>query len=241
MWKGYAYVLLAAAMWGCLGPAARFAFAEGATPLEAAFWRAAFGAALFGIHCLVKGGFHVRRRDLPVLLGFGLVGVSVFFGAYQAAVKEGGAALASVLLYTAPAWVAVLSRLVFKEALTGRKLVALSAAMAGTLLLALGGGGDLRPGAGAIGFGLLAGLTYALHFILGKRYLRDYSGATLYCLFLPVGGAGALTFRGVPEHGVDRLGRVRVPGAGLHLRRVYVLLRRAQDSGSHPGGRGGDV
>jgi drug/metabolite transporter, DME family len=122
------------------------------------------------------------------------VGVSVFFGSYQAAVKEGGAALASVLLYTAPAWVAILSRVFFREIFTGRKLVALAGVMAGTLLLSLGGGGDVQPGVAAIGFGLLAGFTYALHFILGKRYLRDYSGATLYCLFLPVGALGLLPF-----------------------------------------------
>src|SRR5688572_9249773 len=102
------HVLVAAVLWGLLGPASYLALRDGVAPLEIAFWRAALGALLFGAHALAGGGraaFRPARADLPALVAFGVVGVSVFYGAYQLAVREGGAALASVLLYTAPAWV----------------------------------------------------------------------------------------------------------------------------------------
>ena len=198
--RGYLFVVCAALLWAGLGPVAKFAFAAGATPLETAFWRALCGSLFFLIHCLALGLWRVKARDLPILLLFGLVGGSLFFGAYQIAVKEGGAAQASMLLYTAPAWVALLSRLVFRERLTPLKLLALATAMCGAALVCVGS----APGEGVldlsqvsltgVGFGLLSGLTYALHYIFGKRYLRDYSAATLYLYTLPVGALGLLPF-----------------------------------------------
>ena len=112
---GYLYLLLAAFLWGLIGPVSRLAFEEGLTPLAVAFFRASVAWVFFGLHALLLRQVRVERRDaLPFLL-FGLVGVSLFYGSYQLAVVYGGAALASVLLYTAPAWVALLSLVVLKE------------------------------------------------------------------------------------------------------------------------------
>lgn len=200
--RGYFFVLCAALLWAGIGPVAKFGFAAGATPLETAFWRASCGALFFLLHCAAFRLYRVKLRDLPVLFAFGLAGVSVFFGSYQIAVQEGGAALASMLLYTAPAWVAILSRLIFKEPMTPLKLTALFVAMLGAALVSLGSAGGAEGGIFAledvsllgVGCGLLSGLTYALHYIFGKRYLRDYSAATLYLYTLPVGALGLLPF-----------------------------------------------
>ena len=106
---GYAYIIAAALLWATIGPAARFALRAGITPLEISFWRAAIAALLFGAHAAATGGaaaFRRARPDLPAFALFGLVGIGLFYGAYQLAVRSGGAAVASVLLYTAPAIVA---------------------------------------------------------------------------------------------------------------------------------------
>lgn len=200
---GYIYVFLAALFWGLIGPVAKFAFAAGISPLEAAFWRAAIGAAFFFVHCLIFKQCRVKLKDIPILVLFGLVGVSLFFSAYQIAVKEGGAALASMLLYTAPVWVALLSRFFFQEAMRPLKLVALAVAMAGAFLVSVGSGAESAAGSGlfsshvsskGVFFGMLSGFTYALHYVFGKRYLKDYPAATLYCYCLPVGALGLLPF-----------------------------------------------
>ncbi len=206
--QGFLFIFVAAFLWGLIGPAAKFAFAAGASPLETAFWRAAFGAVFFGLHCLSRREYVVAKRDMTPILAFGLVGVSIFFGSYQVAVREGGAALASILLYTAPAWVALLSRVILKETLTPAKLAALAVSMLGAGLVSLGSGGGLETGASFLGVvcGLVSGLTYALHYIFGKKYLPAYSAATLYCYLLPVGALGLLPW-------VDFTGKGVVPWA----------------------------
>ncbi|WP_337845984.1 EamA family transporter [Thermus sp.] len=96
---GYFYLLLAASLWGLLGPVSRVAFAEGVTPLTVAFFRALLAWACFALHAALLRQVCVAPRDLPVLLSFGLVGVSLFYGSYQLAVGYGGAALGRVKIY----------------------------------------------------------------------------------------------------------------------------------------------
>lgn len=191
---GYAYVILAAVLWGLLGPVSRFAFREGVEPLEAAFWRAALGGVLFGAHALVRGRVRVAARDLPAVAGFGLVGVGLFYGAYFQAVREGGAALAAVLLYTAPVWVAVLAVLFLGERLGARKAGALAVAFAGVAGIALGTGEGVRITSGALFWGLLSGWAYALYYLFGKRYFARYETPTLFLYVLPVGALALLPF-----------------------------------------------
>ena len=189
---GYAYVLLAATFWGMIGPLARLAFQEGLEPLEVAFWRALLGAALFAIHVSFSGHWRVRGNDLPAFILFGLICVGVFYGAFQKTVDLGGASVAAVLLYTAPAWVALLARMFLGEELGWLKLVALGLTLLGVLGVSFGPDGlaTIQHGTwnqAAIGYGLLSGLTYALYYIFGKRYLGSYSGATVMFFALPVG------------------------------------------------------
>jgi DME family drug/metabolite transporter len=199
---GYAFVLLAAALWGLLGPASRFAFQAGVSPMETAFWRAVLGGTLFGIHAVAKGEVRVARRDLPAVVAFGLTGVALFFAAYQRAVSEGGAALASVLLYTAPVWVAVLSAAFLHERLGARKLLAMGIAMAGVAGIALTGGGGVRLGGAALFWGLLSGWAYALYYVFGRRYFGRYSAATLFLYAYPVGALGLYPLVGFhPKNG----------------------------------------
>lgn len=87
---GYLYVLLAAFLWGLIGPLSRMAFQEGLTPLTVAFYRALLSWIFFLAHAARTGGLRVAPRDLPVFPLFGLLGVALFYGAYQLAVLYGG-------------------------------------------------------------------------------------------------------------------------------------------------------
>lgn len=191
---GYLYIVLAAACWALIGPVSRLAFVEGVAPLEVAFWRAALGGVLFGAHVVVRRPPRVARADLPAMALFGLLGVALFYGAYLLAVEEGGAALAAVLLYTAPAWVALMSALWLAEPMTARKLTAVGLTVAGVAGIALGGGGAMRVTVGAVAWGLVAGWCYALYYPFGKRYFARYAPAAVYALALPVGALALLPF-----------------------------------------------
>jgi len=191
---GYLYLFLAASLWGLIGPVSRLAFGEGLSPLLVAFFRAGIAWVLFALHALCLRQARVRAPDLPALLLFGLVGVALFYGAYQLAVGYGGAALASVLLYTVPAWVALLSRLILNEPLDSAGLLSVALTLLGVGLMGLGGGSQVRALLPALLFGLLSGLTYALYYIFGKLYLPRYATPTLFLYALPVGALGLLPF-----------------------------------------------
>jgi drug/metabolite transporter (DMT)-like permease len=133
--KGYLYITAVAALWGILGPFSRLAFSEGLQPMAVAFRRAALTWGFSGIHAAATHALRLDLRDLPMVALFTVTGVTAFYGTYQMAIRAGGAARASVLLYTAPAWVAMLARLVFKEPITRPKIIALVLTLIGVRYL----------------------------------------------------------------------------------------------------------
>src|SRR3954469_11826775 len=180
---GYLCIALAAALWGSLGVVARGVLAAGVDPLELSVWRATIAGALFAVHAVARGKVRVARTDFPVLGIFAVTGVSIFYLSYLFAVRAGGAALAAILLYTAPAWVAVGSALWLHEPMTRRKLAALVTTLLGVACVALGApdsGSGLHLGPAALAWGLLSGLAYASYYLFGKRYFIRYEAATLF-------------------------------------------------------------
>jgi DME family drug/metabolite transporter len=161
-------------------------------PLEVAFWRAGFGWLFFLVQAGWKKEYAVAGRDLPMIVGFGFLGVTVFFGSYQIAVQSGGAALAAVLLYTAPAWVAILARFVLKETLNPIKLICIALTISGVIGVGFGSSSGHTVNVTTLGIaaGLVAGLSYALYYIFGKHYLNIYPTHTIFAYTLPVGLAG---------------------------------------------------
>ena len=186
--KGYAYIIAAACLWGGIGPVSRLAFSEGLAPMEVAFWRATLAWIFFGGHAIVTRKVRMKARDLPVTALFALMGITVFYGSYQMAIRAGGAALASVLLYTAPAWVALMARFFFKEALSPAKLAALVLTLAGVVCVARDSG-SIQVSTLAVVYGLTAGFSYSLYFIFGKHFAFRYSAPNLFLYLLPMGAA----------------------------------------------------
>lgn len=193
---GYLYVLCAASLWGLIGPLSKLSFAAGMDTVEVAFWRTTLAWFFFAGQAIARKEVRIAPRDLPAVAGFGVCGIAGLFGAYVVAVEAGGAALASVLLYTAPAWVALLSWFFLKEPMGGYKVAAVVATIVGVAGISLGPGasGHSAIGSKAIVFGLLSGITYALYYIFGKYYLGRYRTPTLFLYALPVGSLTLLPF-----------------------------------------------
>ena len=197
--RGYLLVLCAAALWALIGPLSKQAIAFGVAPLEAAFWRSALGWSLFAAHALATRSWKLKRADAPAVAAFGVFGVATLFGAYILSIHYVGAALASVLLYTAPAWVAVLAWLLLGESMTANKVLALCMTLLGVACVSLGPSILSGQGLGAVNLpgillGLLSGLSYATYYIFGKRYLGRYATPTLFLYALPVGCLCLLPF-----------------------------------------------
>jgi drug/metabolite transporter, DME family len=187
---GYICIALAAALWGSLGVVSRLVLSAGVSPLELSFWRASLAGALFAVHAISRRKMRVARSDIGALVAFAIVGVAVFYLSYLFAVQTGGAALAAILLYTAPAWVAIASALWLNERMTRRKLGSLTVTLVGVALVAVGApqaSDGLRVGTASLAWGLLAGLAYACYYLFGKRYFTRYEAPTLFMYALPLG------------------------------------------------------
>jgi drug/metabolite transporter (DMT)-like permease len=124
-------------------------------------------------------------------------------------VQEGGAALAAILMYTAPVWVAIAARLVFKEELTRRKQLAIWVSLAGVVCISLSGNSGLETiSFAAVFFGLASGLLYSGHYIFSKLYLEYYSPFALYGIAMLSAALVSFPFMSVS---LDRLVQVWLP------------------------------
>src|SRR5690606_21115091 len=190
---GYLLVALAAVLWALLGVFSKRLLAAGVSPTEIAFWRAALGGLAFACHAALTGGVRLaRRRDAPAFGAFALVGVTLFYSALNLAIDAGGVSLAVILLYTAPAFVAVLAALLLGERLTRVKAGLVLLSVLGVALVARSGGGGVSVTGAAVTWGLVAGLSYSSYYLFGKWVLRRYRPAAIYALVMPIGAVGLL-------------------------------------------------
>lgn len=187
---GGVMVLAAAALWGTLGLFARAAYEVGVGPMELAAVRAGVGLVGLALWMLLRRRrLRLAARDVPLFVAYGLISIALFQFAYFAAIEHTTVAVAVALLYTAPAFVVVISRLLGRETLGTTQLGALVLVLTGVFLvtgalrLLLTGGATIS--ATALGFGLLAGLSYGLYTIFGKEALERYDPLeTVFYAFL---------------------------------------------------------
>lgn len=189
-WTGYPLVAAAAVLWAFIGPLSNELFDEGVDAITIAFWRATIAGILFIAHGLVAGTLvRPSGRELAVLVAFGLVGVAVFYVALPQAVDAGGVGLAAILLYTAPVFVALSSRLLFGDPLDAGRMVPVVGTLFGVTLVAVGAGGTVSRPAAALAWGLLAGLTYASYYVVGRVLGPRFGPAATYAVAFPIGAA----------------------------------------------------
>lgn len=194
------FVILAAILWGLIGPVSRFAFHHGISALEVAFWRAAVAAAFFLTQAAIsRHGVRVSRADVPGVIAFGIVGVALLEGSNILAFSKGGAAFGALMLYSAPAWVGLGSWLFLKEKLPFAKVVAVGLTVMGVAGVALSGNDGIGTagrgfGLDAVAWGMVSGLSYAAFYFFGAHYFRKYSPWTVMANSFPVGVVALLPF-----------------------------------------------
>jgi DME family drug/metabolite transporter len=165
--------------------------------MEVAFWRAAITWFFFGIHAIIKRETTIDKKDLPLFTVFAFFGIAMFYITYQFAVKTAGAAFASVLLYTAPAWVVFSSYFIYKEKLSIIKISAVLLVVLGVFLISGTGGNKSSSqslGFNAIASGLGAGFCYSLYYTIGKYFSSKYTTANLFLYVLPLGALVIIPF-----------------------------------------------
>ena len=191
-------ILLAAALWGIIGIWNRTLLAAGLSPTGIVLVRNFGGMAVLTAVFAVRdrGVFRVKREHVKYFAGTGIVSVVLFTCCYFTCQKLCSLAVASILLYTAPAFVVILSALLWKEPVTGKKLLALLLTLVGCACVCGVFSGGLAVTAGGVLLGLGAGFFYALYSIFGRYALVHYDSMTVTVwTFLFAGTASLVLLR----------------------------------------------
>ena len=181
--KGVAFILIAGLLWGTIGIFVRNLNELGLEAMQIVFIRAIITAVILlaGVLIYDRRLLKIRLRDLWCFVGTAILSVLFFYYFYFVTIEKASLAVAAVLLYTAPIFVMLMSLLLFKEKLTGKKGAACAMAFVGCALVAgiLDGGGNMLSPA-ALLTGLLSGFGYALYSIFSRFALnRGYSSITI--------------------------------------------------------------
>ena len=177
----YASILAAAALWGIIGVWNRNLMAAGLSPTGIVVVRNFGGMLLLLAVFAVKdrGVFRVRREHLKYFFGTGIISVVLFTSCYFSCQKICSLAVASILLYTAPSFVGILSAMLWKEPVTKKKLLALALTLVGCACVCGVFDGGLTVTFTGILLGLGAGFFYALYSVFGRYALAHYSSMTV--------------------------------------------------------------
>ena len=121
-----------------------------------------------------------RWRDLPVLLGGGFIGMTMTNVFYNIAVLNLSLGFAGVLIGLSPVYVVIIAAFLFREKITGRKLMGMILAIIGVTMVS----GVIENGITfttlGLAAGLLSGVFYGMTSIFTKISIgRGYSGLTI--------------------------------------------------------------
>jgi len=201
--RGYFFVVLAACLWAFLGLLFRRLHDHyGLSALTIAFLRAGVSfAILFCLLALVRRDLlRLTRRSVTLFMLYGLVGIAAFYFVYIQATITTSVTTAVVLLYTAPAFVALIAWRVWGEPLSARKTTAVGFAFIGCALVARAyDPTQLSLNWVGVLFGVGAGFTYALFTVFSKSGLRRFSLWTLLVYELCFGALFLLPFQNASE------------------------------------------
>ena len=189
-----ASILAAAALWGIIGVWNRRLMAGGLFPYSIVVVRNCGGLVLLLAVMALRDRsvFHVERQHLKYFFGTGVVSVVLFTVCYFSCQEICSLAVASILLYTAPAIVVVLSAILWREPVTKKKLLALGLTLVGCALVCGVFSGSLTVTGGGIALGLGAGFFYALYSIFGRYALAHYGPMTVTVWTFVFAGAASL-------------------------------------------------
>ena len=192
------YVITGASLWGIIGLFTRPMYEAGLSPLQITFTRCLITLAAMTIAILLVGRkrFKIEIRDIWMFVGTGVFSIVFFNVMYFTAQQMVSLSTASVLLYTAPCFVVIMSMFLFKEKLTKSKLLALVLAFIGCAFTTGLGMGDVNMG---ILYGILAGFGYSLYSIFGTYALEKYGLLTILFYTFLIATVCLLPFADLPH------------------------------------------
>jgi|GEM_PF-914890 len=169
--KGGFLVITAAVFWGLLGGMANFMKNYGISAYEIAFIRLFFGSLLLGIYLISRdpAAFKVSKKNLFMCVIMGFVSQGLFNIFYFNSIIKLGITAGVIMLYTAPAFTLVFSRIFLGTKLSRRRVGAIVVTFTGAVLTVSGGQKiGVTLDAAGIAAGVLSGATYGILPVFNK-------------------------------------------------------------------------
>ncbi|MEA4934326.1 MAG: EamA family transporter [Lawsonibacter sp.] len=212
-------ILVAAALWGCIGVFLKLLTAAGLSAMEGVAVRSTVAAIIYGLFLAFtnRKRLKIAPRHWYYFFGTGVCSLLFFNWCYFNAISSSSMSVAAVLLYTAPVFVTLMSAVFFREKITSLKIGALVLTFSGCVLVT----GLLPLGQQSVSFrtilfGLGSGFGYALYSVFGKFALAKYPPSTVTFYTFLFSAACSLPFSGLHRHLILLTdGRAIVGGLGI--------------------------
>lgn len=180
--KGYVFIAIAGILWSTIGLFSNSLMESGLNPSQVAFGRLTLGCIFLSLYCAISKPnlLKISKKGLIYSIIIGFICQALFNLCYLSSIKSVGVSVAAVLLYTSPLFLAVFSKIAFKEDINKNKILSLILCFIGAILAVTGGKLDtsnLNPV--GVGIGILSAIAYALMPIINKNALKENESITL--------------------------------------------------------------
>ncbi|MFQ9287763.1 MAG: DMT family transporter [Intestinibacter bartlettii] len=209
---GYFYILLAGIFWSTLGFLVSKISDYNFSPEEVAFFRMVGGFIVISIYgkITMPTMFKITKKGILYVFAIGIVCQFIFNIAYMGSISMVGASMAAVLLYVSPVFVAIFSKIVYKEKINKIKILSLIFCVIGAFLAVTGGKIEIQ-GLNIIGIlaGIISAITYAMLPIFNKNALKEMDNITMSAYAFLI-AAIIMCFRVNPIHTISKIDNMRV-------------------------------
>lgn len=187
---GYIYIFLAGVCWCSIGFIVSKISEYNFSADEIAFFRLSIGFIIISIYGKIKEPrmFKITKKGILYVIAIGVISQFLFNISYMSSITLVGSSMAAVLLYTSPIFLAIFSKIVYKENINKVKILSLLSCMIGAFLAVTGGNIDLKVLNGVgIFAGVMAAVTYALMPIFSKNALKEMDNLTMIAYSFLIG------------------------------------------------------
>jgi len=180
--RGYLAILVASILWGTMGIFGKLAFAYGIDPVTLTALRILISSSAILVFLTLYNRklLKIEKKDIPLLIVFGLLAVALQRVAYFYTVDLTTATIAAVMFYTYPIFITAHASFFQKEKVTSSVIFAIVLAFIGVALVVRAYEASwLSTNTLGVAFGMLTSSLFALYFLMAKRMRNTYTNWTL--------------------------------------------------------------
>ena len=209
---GYVYILLAGIFWSTLGFLVSKISSHNFGSEEIGFFRMVGGFIIITIYgkLTMPTMFKITKKGILYVLGIAVFCQFIFNIAYMNSICMVGASMAAVLLYVSPLFVAIFSRILYKEKINKIKIISLAFCVIGAFLAVTGGSIEIKK-LNLLGIfaGIMAAITYAMLPMFNKKALKEMDNITMSCYAFLI-AAILMCFRINPVQTISKIDNIGV-------------------------------